>query len=413
MKGAVKARARLCRIVGVTALLLWTASTAHAIGFVLKFAGLDGPTVFSGRTYTYFLSAAGGASPVTAGNNWSTTLTDAAGAGATRDLTVNIQHVKPFGVGPLFTFNFNGLSQPAAAPGVVLGQAAQAAHAGSVDIARASVYVNPGAGEPPASAQIIMRGLHVSGRTIVIPGPDFKWSILNPPGAPRAITGITVTPSYRDGVTGAIFNGPAIVVAGNVPVGKGTNGLMPPVAINPDTGNTGQLSDYSLSASGSGQIVTTLGFMGSVDGTLNEMDMESALELFLEDGNDFFAPMFALESDPPSETLYANVDLTQWLSDFTGPGFSMPAVGDTFDISDGVSPDLPGYTFATSPFTFTPGSGLSSPDLLNDEDVSVRAYIDGDVAVPEPATLALLGSGVAALIGSARLRWKKGTRGTL
>ena len=73
----------------------------------------------------------------------------------------------------------------------------------------------------------------------------------------------------------------------------------------------------------------------------------------------FNAPMFAMTDDPPSSELYVNIDLTQWLSDYTDNGdFSMPGVGDEFDLSsDGTSPDLPGYTFGTAPMTFSPGTG--------------------------------------------------------
>ncbi|MGO8705276.1 MAG: PEP-CTERM sorting domain-containing protein [Candidatus Brocadiia bacterium] len=404
--GIFKSRAVLCRTVAAAALILSMASTAHAVGFVLRFGGLDGPTVFSGRTYNYYLSTAPGVSPVNYGVNWISTVTDAAGAGATRNMT---SVITPPG-GAALTFQFNGLSQPAAAPGIVMGQAAQEAVGGTVAIARTTVVVPPGAADVPTT-QVILSGRIVTGRVIVVPGPDFKWSLLNPFGNTRAITGITVTPSYRDTTTGEIFNGPAIN-GGNLAVGKGTNGNMPNVAVNPDgSGDTGTLADYSLSAMGSGQITTTLEFMGTVNGTPNdELDLESALELFLDDGYEFNAPMFAMTDDPPSSELYVNIDLTQWLSDYTDNGdFSMPGVGDEFDLSsDGTSPDLPGYTFGTAPMTFSPGTGWSNPDpLTGDDAVYVRAMLDGDVTVPEPATLALLGSGIAALIGSAGLRGKK------
>jgi len=402
--GIFKSRAVLCRTFAAAALILSTASTAHADGFVLRFGGLDGPTVFAGRTYNYYLTTAPGASPVSAGVNWLSTLTNAAGAPG-NDMT---SVITPPGGAPV-TFQFNNLVQPAAAPGVLEGQAAQETVGGTMAIVRTTVWVPPSAVPDARPTQVILSGRLVTGRVIVAPGPDFKWSLLNPFGNTANITGIMVTPSYVDTTTGEIFDGP-VINGGNLAAGKGTNGVMPNVAVNPDgSGDTGTLADYSLSATGDSLLTTTMEFQGAVNGTSNdELNLESALELFMDDGNEFNAPVFAMTGDPPSTPLYVNIDLTQWLSDYTDNGdFVMPTLDETFDLSsNGTCPELPGYTFGTAPMTFTPGVGLSNPDPLSGPaEVEVIAQLDGDVTLtPEPATLSLLGLGLAGLVAKVARR---------
>jgi hypothetical protein len=56
--------------------------------------------------------------------------------------------------------------------------------------------------------------------------------------------------------------------------------------------------------------------------------------------------------------------------------------------------------------TFVPGVGLSNPDPLSGPaEVEVIAQLDGDVTLtPEPATLSLLGLGLAGLVAKVARR---------
>jgi hypothetical protein len=222
-----------------------------------------------------------------------------------------------------------------------------------------------------------------------------------------------VIPSYR-GTDSAgnpiVFQGPCAVgtVAGTctttVPAlgANGRNsGPLPGKAttvdpIDPTMTVTGTLSDYEVKAEGSPLSDTTMAFVGDVNGTLNEMDIGAAASLFTDTG-EIDIPAFDTSNSP----LYVAVNLTDWLS---APPSFMPAIGDTFTISNGVSSALPGFIFSNSPIDFTHGSGFDDPAPYSG-DAMVRAFIDGEESpVPEPSMLAVLSIAGAMLMRSRRAR---------
>jgi hypothetical protein len=379
-----------CAVVVLTT-LLGLPSATRAGGFVINGSGgLDGPTVFN-RSYSYFFADGVNPrqmNPITNGTFWQTNLRDTP-EGDLHSLNVTIQHVAGFPtVGPLFQFNFNNLIQPAAGTVTVTGQAQQANHGTDFDIARVSVNLQGGA-EPVG--QVVTRGSHPTGRVIVSPGSNFSWSLLNPAGSP-ALTITGVTPSYRfpDMTFGV---GPTVAAGTVLPAGRGTNGPLAATLVDPVHG-VGVLTDYELDATGSPTSHTTLAFLGKVNGTPSELDIDAATSIFTDSGT-FLAPMFTHAS---SSDLYVAVDLTQWLS---APASFMPNPGDTFTVgSDGTNPMLPGFLFSTTPITMAPGGGFmtTSPDA--GDTVIDRATIDGEI--PEPTSLIPSGTGLLILLGYRR-----------
>jgi hypothetical protein len=292
-------------------LIVAAAPTAHAAGFVLNPGGTDLAFSFQ-RSFQYFFGV-GGVTPLAAGVNWVTNLTDAAGAGGTHNLTVTIQHMLPAPAGPLFTYNFLGLTQPALGAVDVLGQASQLNHGAATDLTRATVNIRAGA-EPPSAATVLTSGVHVAAG-----GTSLAWSLSNPAGNP-ALTAVSITPSYREVGTGNTFNGPVTQVPAGIPAGGTASGTFPAAATNPANGALGRLADYRVQAFGSGTTQTTLAYIGQVNGTLDELDLGSATSLF--DGFDeFLAPMFSRSN---GGDLFVYVDLTQWLS---APSSFLPTPG--------------------------------------------------------------------------------------
>jgi hypothetical protein len=375
-------------------LVVAAAPAAHAAGFVLNPGGTDLANSFQ-RSFQYFFGA-GGVTPLVNGANWITNLTDAAGAGGAHNLTVTIQHQVPAPAGPLFTFNFPGLTQPALGAVDVLGQAAQLNHGTATDLARATVSVRAGA-EPPSAATVITSGVHVAAG-----GTSLGWSLSNPAGNP-ALTAITVTPSYREVGTGNTFNGPVTTLPGGIPAGGTASGTLPAAAVNPANGALGRLADYRVQAFGSGNTETTLAYIGQVNGMLDELDLGSATSLFMG-FDEFLAPMFSRSS---GGDLFVYVDLTQWLS---APSSFLPTPGEVFSIIGGTSSLLPGFLFSTSTIDFVPGTGLVTASPLNGENVFARAVIDGQT-VPEPSTLAFLSIGVLLVLGYRLRRGSKRENG--
>ena len=369
---------------------------AHAVGFVLNPGGVDNAANFT-RSHQYFFGA-GGVTPLVNGTNWRTTLTDAAGAAGARNLTVGIQHIAGTGVppaGPVFNFSFPGIKQPVIGAVDVLGRAEQLNHGAAVDLGRATVSIRAGA-EPPSAATVITSGQHVPA------GTPFAWSLTNTGGVP--LTAVAITPSYREAGTGNLFDG-SVINRVNLAAGGTDRGALPVAAINPANGILGRLSDYKVQAFGSGQSETMLAFAGKVDGAINELDLGSATRLF-KGSDEFLVPMFS-RNDNTSD-LFVAVDLTQWLS----AGGSLPlSTGESFNISGGTNPSLPGFLFSTSPITFVPGTGFITANPLGGENVHVRAMIDGVSVVPEPSTVPMFGAGLLVIMAALRrLRANPGTQ---
>ena len=191
----------------------------------------------------------------------------------------------------------------------------------------------------------------------------------------------------------------------NLAAGRTDGGALPAAAVNPANGALGRLSDYKVQAFGSGQSETMLAFAGKVDGAINELDLGSATRLF-KGSDEFLVPMFS-RNDNTSD-LFVAVDLTQWLS----AGGSLPlSTGESFNISGGTNPSLPGFLFSTSPITFVPGTGFITANPLGGENVHVRAMIDGVSFVPEPSTVPMFGAGLLIIMAALRrLRADPGTR---
>jgi hypothetical protein len=158
-----------------------------------------------------------------------------------------------------------------------------------------------------------------------------------------------------------------------------------------------EISNYTISASGSPTTTTTLAFLGLVDGVMSELDMAAAGQLFLHDAVRWLVPFLRATDD--TTDLFVGVDLTQFLA--------MPVpyqVGDVFSFTNGLSQSLPGIVVGTSPVFFD-GAGFTSMDLY-DGDAGVVAEIDGETT-PEPTTPALFAIGAASLAVTGRRRAKQ------
>jgi hypothetical protein len=338
-----------------------------------------------------------GATPLTNGTNWATRLTDAAAGGGGRNLTVEIRHVMGTGTppaGPTFTFNFNGIMQPALGLADLIGRLEQRNHVkeGVVakDIVSAAVLINAaGTGDPQANVYTLGRHAAVTER--------LNWSLHNPAGKPP-LTGVTIVPSYRDVVTNMIFDGPPIAVAGTVPAGQTAGGLLPPTAVSPG-GNAGRLSDYRVTATGSGTTSTTLAFPGLVDDVLTEADIAEAAALFFG-RSEFQVPMFT--SGDSMDPLFIAVDLGEWLRATSLSSSYLPTVDEPFEIMAGEHPELPGFLFSRSAVSFVAGTGWVTAGPLLSADVVTRGFIDG-MSVPEASSFVLLGVGVlSSMLGRRR-----------
>ena len=412
----------------VVVLLAVTQKTSYAVGFVRvgDLGESAGPHDQFSRTHHWFwdgIVRPGERNPIgPEGTRWITELRDPqpGTVGGTRNLRVTIQHQG----GPEFPFSPDGFTQNAGAVGIS-GYVQQASHgAGNMDIARLTVEVAQ-AGEPAATVKT--SGLHIA--EALRARLRMEGSLRNTRAAGQpAFRDVEFTPDYRrpkiDPATGMPEIDPATgkVVLERVfgramrPDSKSTpRGIVPydgrlnpgegaaitfPTGEEAGFGKDARLASYIVTASGSPHAETHLAFLGEVDGTLAELDLDAAAMLFSGD-DEFLVPFFLDDS----EGLFTTVDLTQWLSASTT---FVPVPGQSFSFTDGLSHDLPGFLVSRSEINFVPGTGYVASDDPSDPNdgpfsgqLLLAGLIDGQAAViPEPATLTLFGIGTLGLLGN-------------
>ena len=349
----------------ITVLALSSAIAPRAYaGFQLT--GNDDNAGFFARKYNYFFNNGLGLNPIMTGpphqcliggTCWETILQDNANQLAVGNLTATIQHIKgrDGGIGPLFTYTFPPLQQPL--NGILVKASVSQKDHGPMDadITRTTVRL-PAVGGGGPQAEVVLSGTHIR------KGNQFQASFHNKTNRPLTVF---IKPSYRTQDNTIVFGDEL----GPIVVDSNDSGKIP----LPERPDLGELSDYSIRASGSGITETTLAFIGEVDGVLTELDLSAATSLFV--GSD---PFLVPSLNNQTLDLFVAVDLVQWLSNnpFT------PEIGDTFDVANGVSSLLPGFLFSTSEISFAPFNGQVSFNGL---------VIDGQVVVPETtSTLSLL-----------------------
>ncbi|PYJ03327.1 MAG: hypothetical protein DME25_12595 [Verrucomicrobia bacterium] len=151
----------------------------------------------------------------------------------------------------------------------------------------------------------------------------------------------------------------------------------------------GTLASIKYDYSGSATQSMTLAFLGTVDGTFNELDLDMGIQLL---GNVLLP---ALKNDDTN--LFIGVDLTQWQSFPT----NFNAL-DTFTFAGGTNDALPGFLIGTSEVALG-ADGYETASPFSGE-VYVAGAIDGEV--PEPGIGALLWTGVLLTTWQARRRHK-------
>lgn len=98
----------------------------------------------------------------------------------------------------------------------------------------------------------------------------------------------------------------------------------------------------------------TLAFVVGAPGTFTKLELGVATETFTNEGE--YAVPALFDAAPGSTEIYIAVDLVQWLS------FPTPYVDDdTFTVTAGSSPDLPGFVFSTTPIPFTAADAYLAP----------------------------------------------------
>ena len=119
--------------------------------------------------------------------------------------------------------------------------------------------------------------------------------------------------------------------------------------------------------------------------------------------------------NPLPAVLFGRIDHPPALDSFTGIGFALNNALAGYDTTTAIGPLTGPGTIAFNPACSTPGNNScihTSLGLLrftsNDlEDGDQATFVATVTPVPEPATLVLLGSGVATLVGRSRSRTRR------
>ena len=130
---------------------------------------------------------------------------------------------------------------------------------------------------------------------------------------------------------------------------------------------------------------------GAIDGHGFANTMVRVPDLYMLDANGILVP----DTLANPRRLYGLVDLNVYLH---GPIFNFQ-LGDLFHIQNGLNALLPGMSFSSTPFIFTPQNGFTGTPFTG----NTYALTEHGLEVPEPGILVLLGAGLAGL-GWARRR---------
>ena len=310
------------------------------------------------------------------GINWSVNLAGGANAIAnSRNLTTTIRHTPGVchsgeGPGPLFTFGPITATRPAGLTVRFDGEAQQQTHAGHIDVARAGV-TTLGVGFPAGpEARVFVRAEHHGTPPI---GFRLIASFRHPGITPNPFT-VNVTPSYRRPNGTIDTSAPAVGPTNGNPITPGQRDTFN----LPRTRGGNVLSNFTITGTGSGSTATTLAFLGLVDGTFSEMDMDIATLLFV-DTKEFVVPYFF----DSLIDLHVGIDLAEWFLD--PPDYNF---GDSVMFTNGINPNFHGVTIGTSEIYFDSNNGFVTDNPLTD-NVLITAGIDGQV-VPETPVIWLL-----------------------
>jgi hypothetical protein len=230
------------------------------------------------------------------------------------------------------------------------------------------------AGPGGVVGSIEVLGMHWTSRLSVKP------SFTNVDNVPITVR---VTPDYRS-------NGQIIPGVPGDPIVLRPGESLPPdrregFALRRDA----ELASYKVEYSGSPLSSTELAFLGLVDGTLSELNLDVGIAIF----GDILVPGL----NNATTDLFIAVDLTQWGLHPTSFG-----PGDVFSISAGLSDDLPGFLIGTSPVTLGP-NGFETANPFTGT-VFVGALIDGESAVAGPGPVILLTSALLVMLRYGRRR---------
>jgi PEP-CTERM motif len=146
-------------------------------------------------------------------------------------------------------------------------------------------------------------------------------------------------------------------------------------------------TDIVITYRGSSSTQTTLAFLAGDIGGLEKLDLSLGTDFFVG-LDEFIAPMLFNET----QDLFVSIDLVQWLG---FPTAYNPF--DTFVITAGGNDLLPGFLVSTSPIAFTTSGFVTDSPFTG--MVQVVGNIDGQVMVPQPSTVALVGLGALGLLG--------------